>query len=209
MKINYKKLFLILFIFILSFKSLNKIYPTEIGISPFKMNFNLKGTNYSCNNISVYSDKDIVLYKLFYSKMDSKNFLDYNLSDKDLRISENITNYYDKNNPKKRIFEICLKENDFNSKDIEMSKYYGIFLINVDNLNLASLLYIRKDNNSILENDTDLMSGRFIQDNFFIKNKNSENLVLFLLVTQFLLETSFLSLILKYFKFFRNRNLNF
>jgi hypothetical protein len=188
------------FLIILTF-IINKIDSTELGINPSLIEFNINNKNYTCKNLSVYTDKDIISYKIAYSKEKSFNIFYYNLSKDNLNLSQSIKEYLIGN---KRIFEICLKDNliDKELNEYKNRMYYGIFLINVNNLNLASRLIINKTyylNEGIIKDNKRFITGKIINENKNL-NYSNEKFVLFLLIIQNFLIIYLLFLLKRYSK---------
>jgi hypothetical protein len=187
------------FLIILTF-IINKIDSTELGINPSLIEFNINNKNYTCKNLSVYTDKDFISYRISYSKEESFNIIYYNLSKDNLNLSQYIHQY---SLGDKRIFEICLKDNlTDNSNDLKDKIYYGIFLVNVNNLNLASRLIINKTyhlKDNMIKNNKNFITGEVINKNESLNYPN-EKFIIFLLIIQNFLIIYLLFLLKRYSK---------
>lgn len=176
------------FLIILTF-IINKIDSTELGINPSLIEFNINNKNYTCKNLSVYTDKDIISYKIAYSKEKSFNIFYYNLSKDNLNLSQSIKEYLIGN---KIVFEICLKGNLINGdlNEYKNGMYYGIFLVNVNNLNLASRLIINKTchlKDNIIKDNKNFITGKVINKNENLDYLNGRFIIFLLIIQNFLI----------------------
>jgi len=123
---------ILILLFILVF--VIKVSALELSISPYKLNFSVLGYQRMCKNISLSSDKNIIVtcQDRWTKNNFSKNIIDY--KDSVEMLSINIL--YEKSfiiEKSKKTIEVCIS----GEKD---GKYYGVLLCNSGNAGVGSWL---------------------------------------------------------------------
>lgn len=163
---------------------------TEVGANPSQLSFRLEKDKEICKNLTVYIPKEMFIYKTAYSNIFLNKIEEYSLSAKEIDIEEKIDEF--SIGKEKKIFQICMKAKN-------PKRAYGIFVINIDNLNLGILIDILNEQ----EQFNLPITGKEISQNEK-DNKSNFNLFVIFIFFQTVLELIiFLMLIIR----LKNKNI--